>query len=58
VSQGTPPGDRPRAKADLKQKTPPVVAGQGMLGRFLAFELSAAPPARHATVMVMAVMPV
>jgi hypothetical protein len=29
-----------------------------MLGRFLAFELSAAPPARHATVMVMAVMPV
>jgi hypothetical protein len=42
----------------MKQKTPPVVAGQWMLGRVSLSILSAAPLARHVTVMMMVVMPV
>jgi hypothetical protein len=41
----------------LKQKTPPDVAGQQLLGCVIASILSAAPLARRKTVMMMVMMP-
>jgi hypothetical protein len=47
-----------RGEHRYKQKTPPVVAGAVDARSFIEFVLSAAPPARHVTAMMVMMGPV